>query len=181
MRLPLETAADYISATKILQGRFEPSCKKELQTAKRKKDEGWADLADRLRLLAQKGYPDLEDKAKERLALNKRPTTFDEAVSAMLEIKCYAETKLVGGVDLHANGSKDQLVAGVGTKLHDGRNQTVGRKDGSDWRPASVMNSHKGEVQAAGDQKIKAPIRITPLSAGTAEAQVTSPVFALHH
>ena len=98
-RLPQQTAADYGNAKQSLQERFEPSCRKdryqaELQTAKRKRDEGWADLADRLRVLAQKGYPDLEDKAKEQLALNvflsrienpqvafsvrqKRPTTLD--------------------------------------------------------------------------------------------------------
>ena len=88
-----------------------------VQTAKRKKEEGWADLAVRLRIMAQKGYPDLEDKAKEQLALNvflslidnsqvafavrqRRPATLDTAVSATLEIECYADSKshVVGGV-----------------------------------------------------------------------------------
>ena len=56
----------------------------------------------------------------------------DEAVSATLEIECYAETKLVGGVDLHANGSKDQLVAGVRTNsMTDAIKQLIGRKDGA--------------------------------------------------
>eukprot|EP00731_Ephydatia_muelleri_P006479 Em0003g727a len=102
----------------------------ELQTAKRKKEEGWAaDLADRLRIMAQKGYPDLEDKAKEQLALNvflslidnsqvafavrqRRPATLDTAVSATLEIECYADSKshVVGG-----GVTNDQLIGGAGT------------------------------------------------------------------
>ena len=57
-------------------------------------------------MLADKGYPDLEDKAKEQIALNhflgqiehtqvafsvkqKRPKTLDEAVSATLEMESY--------------------------------------------------------------------------------------------
>lgn len=33
-------------------------------------EEGWADFADSLRTLVDKAYPDLEDNAKEQLALN---------------------------------------------------------------------------------------------------------------
>ena len=67
-RLSPQSIADYKTAKETLQERFEPSCRREryqteLQTAKRKKEEGWADLADRLRIMSQKGYPDLEDKA----------------------------------------------------------------------------------------------------------------------
>ena len=94
---------------KALQERFEPSCRKEcyqaqFQTRKKKKEEGWADFADSLRMLVDKAYPDLE--AKEQLALNhfvshiensqvafsvrqKCPKSVDEAVSATLEMETY--------------------------------------------------------------------------------------------
>lgn len=134
-RLAAESVADYKTVKETLQERFEPSCRREryqteLQTAKRKK-EGWADLTDRLRTLAQKGYPDLEDKAKEQLALNvylslidnsqvafavrqRRPDTLDAAVSATLQIECYVEFKphVVGGV---ASDSEDQTIGRAGT------------------------------------------------------------------
>ena len=66
-RLPSD--ADYKSAKKALQERFEPSCRKEryqaqFQARQKKKDEGRADLADGLRNLVDKAYPELEDKAK---------------------------------------------------------------------------------------------------------------------
>ena len=55
-RFSAEDAADYSSVKERLQERFEPSCRKErhraeLQTVRRKKDKGWADLADKLREL----------------------------------------------------------------------------------------------------------------------------------
>ena len=131
-RLLPQSIADYKTAKETLQERFEPSCRRdryqiELQTAKRKKEVGWADLADRLRIMAQKGYPDLKDKAKEQLALNmflslidnsqvafavrQRPATLDTTVSATLEIECYADSKshVVGGV------TNDLLIGGAGT------------------------------------------------------------------
>ena len=54
--------------------RFEPLSRKtryqaELQLRK-KKTESWADLADDLRTIAERAYPDLSDAAKETLALN---------------------------------------------------------------------------------------------------------------
>ncbi len=72
-RLPADTQESYSDAVKALKERFEPPSRRtrdqaELQTRRRKKDESWADLADNLRLLADKAYPDLEDKARERLA-----------------------------------------------------------------------------------------------------------------
>ena len=74
------------------------------------------DLADGLRNLVDKAYPELEDKAKEQLALNhflsqienphvafsvrqKRPKTVDEAVSATLEMESYLDLKTVCKVD----------------------------------------------------------------------------------
>ena len=115
-RLTTETKADYSRAVKALGERFNPSsCKTryqaELQTRRKRKEENWADLADNLRTLADKAYPDLEDKARERLALNaylsqlenphiafgvkqKTPQTLDEAVAATLELESYLSPKL---------------------------------------------------------------------------------------
>ena len=104
---------------KALQERFEPSCRKERYQAqfqtRKKKEEGWADFADSLRTLVDKAYPDLEDNAKEQLALNhfvsqiencqvafsvrqKRPKTVDEAVSATLEMEAYIDAKTISSV-----------------------------------------------------------------------------------
>jgi hypothetical protein len=78
----------------------------ELQTRRKKKTETWADFADDLRLLADKAYPELENEAKEMLALNaylaqldnsqvafgvkqKVPQILDAAVTATLELESY--------------------------------------------------------------------------------------------
>ena len=93
-----------------MQERFEPSCRREryqaqFQARRKKKDEGWADLADGLRNPVDKAYPELEDKAKEQLALNhflsqiENPKTVDEAVSAALEMESYLDLKTVCKVD----------------------------------------------------------------------------------
>ena len=68
--------------------------------------EGWAEYADELRVLADKAFPELEEQARERLALNqylgqldnpqvafnmkqKRPASLIEAVSSTLEMESY--------------------------------------------------------------------------------------------
>ena len=118
-RLPSNT--DYKSVKKALQERFKPSCCKEryqaqFQARRKKKDEGWADFVDGLINLVDKAYPELEDKAKEQLALNhflsqiknphvafsvrqKRHKTVDEAVSATLEMESYLDLKTICKVD----------------------------------------------------------------------------------
>ena len=87
----------------------------------------------KLRELAHKGYPDLEEKAKEHLALNvflsridnpqvafsvkqKRPASLDEAVSATLEMECYANTEARSIAVVNAEVSKERAVAGVGAE-----------------------------------------------------------------
>jgi hypothetical protein len=62
-------------AAAALKERFEPATRKhrfqaELQTRKKQKGEAWADFADDLKSLADRACPDLEDKAREQLALN---------------------------------------------------------------------------------------------------------------
>jgi dsDNA-binding SOS-regulon protein len=110
-RLPEASRASFIEASKALGEHFEPTTRKthyqaELQARRKKKSESWADLADDLRLLADKAYPDLEDKARETLALSaylaqiddsrlnfgvkqKAPQSLDEAVTATLELESY--------------------------------------------------------------------------------------------
>ena len=78
----------------------------ELSARTRHKDEDWATFGDVLRVLADKAYPDLEEKARERFALNqflaqienaqvafgvkqKRPTNVEEAVVATIELESY--------------------------------------------------------------------------------------------
>eukprot|EP00731_Ephydatia_muelleri_P000886 Em0001g886a len=96
---------------KWLKRRFDPDSKRQLYVAElsartRHKDEDWATFGDVLRVLADKAYPDLEEKARERLALNqflaqienaqvafgvkqKRPTNVEEAVVATIELESY--------------------------------------------------------------------------------------------
>ena len=78
----------------------------ELQHRKKEKGEDWASFGDALRLLADSAYPELEEKARECLALNqflsqldnpqvafgvkqKRPQTVDEAALAAMELESY--------------------------------------------------------------------------------------------
>ena len=109
-----EAKTHYDSAKAALRKRFEPDSRRELyavefQTRKRNRGEAWEELADSLRLLADKAFPDLEDRAKEQLSLDryltlldkpelalavkqKRPKDIDEAVSYTLEIESYMMT-----------------------------------------------------------------------------------------
>ena len=97
---------------------FEPESKRELyavefQTRKRRHGEPWEELGDSLRLLADKAFPELENKAREQLSLDrylsmlekpeialavrqKRPKSIDEAVSYTLEIETYVSTLQAG-------------------------------------------------------------------------------------
>ena len=136
-RLTEGAQADFKLATKALRERFEPANKRELyvaefQVRRKKKSEGWADIADDLRVLADKAYPELEAEARERLALHqylalidntqvafsvkqKRPKDLEEAVSATLEMESYlipsSRTGKVSQVSLEDDG--DTVVAAV--------------------------------------------------------------------
>ena len=96
---------------KALRKWYKPKPNRELYVAEfqsRRKNKGKdrATLGDALKVLVDKAYPDLEDKAHKRLTLNsflgqiskpqvaftvqqKRPETMDEAVSATLEMESY--------------------------------------------------------------------------------------------
>ena len=110
-KLPQDVKENYGECMKSLQRRFDPDSKRQLYVAElsartRHKDEDWATFGDVLRVLADKAYPDLEEKARERLALNqflaqienaqvafgvkqKRPTNVEEAVVATIELESY--------------------------------------------------------------------------------------------
>ena len=67
-RLPTEAKESYVELKKALKGRFEPEALKErhlaqFQARKKTKTEGWAEFADAVKLLCDKAYPDLEEKA----------------------------------------------------------------------------------------------------------------------
>jgi len=101
----------YNNAKVALQRRFEPESRRELyfsqfQTKKRDSSETWAELADNLRLLADKAFPELNDHAKEQLSLDRylalldrpdlallvrqrRPKSINDAVSYTLEIESH--------------------------------------------------------------------------------------------
>ena len=113
-RFPEDTRKSYVEAKKAMKARFEPQSRQErykveFQLRRRTKDESWLDFADNLKLLVDRAYPDLEDKAREQLALNhylsqlsdqqvafsvkqKRPATLDDAASATMEMESYLLT-----------------------------------------------------------------------------------------
>jgi len=110
-RLTTEERNDYNSALIALRRRFEPESRRDLyaaefQTRGRKPNESWGELADNLRSLADKAFPDLDEAAKEKLSVDRyltllespdislavrqrRPKTLNDAVSATLEIEAF--------------------------------------------------------------------------------------------
>lgn len=141
-RLPEATKASYDLAMKALKERFEPVTTRyqaELQTRRKKKSETWADFADALRLLSDKAYPELEEGAKEMLALNaylaqldspqvafgvkqKIPQTLDEAVTATLELESYL-TPTTGAVASGSRGSRPQERVSKRCSSNEGRHR----------------------------------------------------------
>ena len=95
--------------------------------------ESWADFVDDLKNLVDKAYPELEEAARERLAVNqylqqleqpqvafsvkqKRPAKLDEAVSATLEMEAYTSKPgcVVASVQGEEEGESEGAVAVVG-------------------------------------------------------------------
>ena len=109
--LPEETRRDFKEAVKALRRRFEPESKREryldeLNSRRRKRTEDWADFGQDVKCLADKAYPDLEEAARQQLALQhylgqienpqiafgvkqRRPKTVEETVGATLELESY--------------------------------------------------------------------------------------------
>jgi len=79
----------YNNAKVALQRRFELESKRELyfskfQTKKCDSSETWSELADNLRLLADKAFPELNDHAKEQLSLDHYLALLDQPDLALL-------------------------------------------------------------------------------------------------
>ena len=110
-KLPQDVRENYAECVKALKQRFDPDSRRELYVAElhtraRRKEEDWASYGDVLRTLADKTYGDLEEIARERLALTqflahienpqvafgvrqKRPETVEAAVLATIELESY--------------------------------------------------------------------------------------------
>ena len=72
--LPTDAKASYTTARDALKERFDPqSCKTryqvEFQSWRKNKAETWADFGDDLKCLVDKAFPDLQEEAKQHLAL----------------------------------------------------------------------------------------------------------------
>lgn len=126
-RLGQSARSDYGECKDALLHRFHPDSARdlymaELQARKRRKDEDWASFGDALRVLADKAYPELEEKARERLALNQflsqidnpclsfsvrqtRPQTVDKAAAVTIEMETYLghSSKTIGLVPAQQN------------------------------------------------------------------------------
>ena len=109
-RLTETQRASYALTKDALKSRFDPESRQtrfqaEFQTRRKKASEGWADLADDLKSLADKTYPTLQEEARERLSINaylnqltpqlafsvrqKRPDSLDSAVATTFEMESY--------------------------------------------------------------------------------------------
>ena len=72
--LTADAAASFSTTIKALDERFEPKSQRtlhhaEFQARRKKKLEGWAEFADDLKTLVEKGFPELQNNAKEQLTL----------------------------------------------------------------------------------------------------------------
>ena len=112
-RLPQTGRASFEEAKKALRKRYEPESKRELysaelQSRKKLRTEGWAEFVEDLKTLTERAYPDLQDEAKEQIALThylaqltnsqvafnvkqSRPKTIDDALTATLETEAYVQ------------------------------------------------------------------------------------------
>ena len=127
--LTADAAASFSTTIKALDERFEPKSRRtlhqaEFQARRKKKSEGWAEFADDLKTLVEKGYPELQDDAKEQLALQnylrqfdppqvafsvkqKQPKNVDEAVAATIEMESYLSPPETIGAAQCACGQED--------------------------------------------------------------------------
>ena len=110
-RLRDKDKEDYARAKMALWNRFEPDSHRDLYTAEfqmrcHRQREIWGCLADNLRQLADKGFLELDNRAKEQLRLDwflsliedsdaalavhqRHPKDLNDAVACVLEIKAY--------------------------------------------------------------------------------------------
>ena len=134
-RLAHETQQSYATATEALQNRFEPDSKRELYKVelerRRKSDkQSWADYGDSLSQLVRKAFPNLQDEAREQLALSRymdqlkdpqisfavkqrRPQNIQEAVSATIELQSYLVKPHTQGAVLQVQKEEEGAVAAI--------------------------------------------------------------------
>ena len=134
-RLAADAKGTYKQAKKALRERFEPPSKKELYLAElqcrsKKRSEGWAEFAEDVRLLTDKAHPQLEDAAREQLALihymgqlsnpqvalgvkQTRPKTLDAAVTATLETESFLPRSNAHGVSQVEEEKENLPVSGA--------------------------------------------------------------------
>ena len=118
----------------------------------KKRNEDWAVYGEDLKQLADKAYPDLEDAARERFAMNQyltqltnpqvafsvrqaKPKTVDEAVRLTLEMESYLQPQRPGrisSVELEDSHCEAETIAAVTHKTNtdDSLRQLLRRIDG---------------------------------------------------
>jgi hypothetical protein len=115
-----------------LKGRFKPEALKESHLAQfqARKTKGCAEFADAVKLLCDKAYPDLEEKAKECLALNhyldqienpqvafsvrqRQSKTLMEAVSGTIEMESYLQPKPSRIAQVEPEPAAESVIAAI--------------------------------------------------------------------
>ena len=166
-RMPEATRSSYTAVRCALQERFEPGSRRtryqaEFQTRRKKTSEGWADFAEDLKFLAEKGFPELQEEATELLAVNaylqqlnhpqvafsvrqRRPKSVDEAVSATLEMESYVSTRTAGlSVASVGRDSADDVTTGELMKLVEKLMERIEvlERQQSQWRDSEGNTQH---------------------------------------
>ena len=105
-RLPHVTQQTYATVKGALRERFEPDSKCELykvqfESRRKQREESWADFSDDLMVLVSKAFPNLQEEAREQLAMSdpqvsfgvkqRRPRKLSEAVAATIELESYLQ------------------------------------------------------------------------------------------
>lgn len=127
----------------------------ELQTCRKKRTEAWATYAEDLKTLVDKAYPDLQNEAKEQIALTqylaqidsphvafavrqKAPASLDAAVTATLEMEAYWNPKVdvagASAAETTPTGTKHPMSAAM---------PTAQRQDDAHY----LMKEHLGRME----------------------------------
>ena len=152
----------------------------------KKKAESWADLAENLHLYSDKAYPDLDNNARETLALNaylglldnpqvelgvkqRTPANLDAAIAATLELESYLSHKAVvssvkeeestdNGQVGAVSVSNDKLFTLVEKLIKRVEKLEVGRSDGIDKKlTRRGCQEHGGARQGWRENELNTP------------------------
>ena len=187
-----EAKGRYGLCKKGLRERFKPASKKELYQAefhvrRKRRTEEWAAFAEDLKILADRAFPDLQEEAKEHLALthylgqlenpqvaidvkHRRPKTVDEAVTVTLELESYLlpKTGRIGQVGLEAPDMEAAVAAAVRTK-----NDPLMEMMQAMMERLERLESEKKSDPRQGRPSRKGPAQRGPQSGTWAEARKT--------